>query len=112
MKIWFVESGSADNYIMVAKEDGMLMASNCAPDGMFGEVALYGDRDSDTAEKIASAISSMLVECGEQYEEDYQYMDDMNITYTEWLSEQEKFEQWQRDTAYLVYDKEDTDAEK
>lgn len=43
MKLYYVESGTADNYIMSVSEDGVC-CDNCAPDGMFAGISLVTTR--------------------------------------------------------------------
>ena len=103
MKLYFVECGTADNYIMADTGAGIL-CDNCAPDGTFAGVSLYSYDENDEkipgeeiAAKIAAAIDPDICE------DDLVWMGDPVLNNMgEWEAEQNASEQWQRDEAFLI----------
>lgn len=73
MKIYFAESATADNYIMISFDSG-IRCSNCAPDGCFVGVDLYTDEDR-TAEMVVSELAALLPDLSTD-EADYEWLGD------------------------------------
>ena len=103
MNIYFVTSGTADNYIMVETSEGIL-CSNCAPDGEFAGVDLssYGENGEKIsgeliAAKIAEALDPDLTE------DDLDWMGEPCYSnMAAWKAEQEAAEYFNRDEAFFV----------
>ena len=96
MKLYFVESASADNFVLAETSRGVL-ASNCAPDGCFAGVSLHGE---DPA-AIVAAIRSVIVP--DICEEDLDWMGDVCCESVDaFVAEQADWELWQQDRLHLI----------
>lgn len=103
MKLYFVESGTADNYIMSVSEDGVC-CDNCAPDGKFSGISLYSyDENGEkiSGEAIARAIREALDQSGCSIE-DFDLGDPCYRNFEEWEAEQAEQEYFNRDKAFLI----------
>lgn len=103
MKLYFVESGTADNYIMSVSEDGVC-CDNCAPDGKFAGIDLYSyDENGEKipGEDIARAIREALDQSGCRIE-DFDFGDPCCRNFEEWEAEQAEQEYFNRDNAFLI----------
>lgn len=58
MKLYLAKCATADNYILAETEDGVL-ASNCAPDGCWAGIRLYG-YDENGEEIDYAALAAKL----------------------------------------------------
>lgn len=101
MKLYFVESGTADNYIMVETADG-IRCDNCAPDGKFADVPLYSYEDGEKIppETIAARIREALDP--DLSESDIDWMPICYENIQAWEQAQEEQEYFNRDTAALI----------
>ena len=102
VKLWFVESGTGDNYVIAETQDGLVFC-DCSPTGEFAEVDLYsygenGERipGEVIAAKIAAAVDPNLDES------DFDYMEPCWKSFDEWQAEQDASEDWQRDRAFPI----------
>lgn len=103
MKLYFVESGTSDNYIMSVSENGVC-CDNCAPDGEFAGIDLSSYDYSGKkipGEAIARAIRKALDQNGCNIEE-FDLGDPCCSSYEEWEAYQEEQEYYNRDTAFLI----------
>lgn len=103
MKLYFVISGTADNYIMSVMEDGVRCHS-CEPNGMFAGVDLYtydelGEKipGETIAKRIAAAVDPDL--CGS----DLDWMGDPCFdSFDAWEAFQSEQEYFNQDEEFLV----------
>lgn len=103
MKLYFVESGAADNYIMSVSEDGVC-CDNCAPDGKFAGIDLCSFNDNGEkipGEDIARAIREALDQSDCSIE-DFDFGDPCYSSLQDWEAEQDEQEYFNRDTAFLI----------
>ena len=103
MKLYFVESGAADNYIMSVSEDGVCF-DNCAPDGEFVGIDLSSYDESGEkipGEAIARAIREALDQSGCNVE-DFDFGDPCYSSFEDWEAEQNDQEYFNRDKAFLI----------
>ena len=103
MKLYFVESGAADNYIMSVSEDGVC-CDNCAPDGKFAGISLYSyDENGEKipGEAIARAIREALDHGGCSIE-DFDLGEPCYSSFEDWEAYQVEQEYFNRDTAFLI----------
>ena len=103
MKLYFVESGAGDNYIMAVSEDGVC-CDNCAPDGEFAGIDLCSYDESGEkipGEDIARAIRASLDQSGCSIE-DIDFGDPCCRNFEEWEAEQARQEYFNRDKAFLI----------
>lgn len=107
MKLYFVESGTADNYIMSVSDDGVC-CDNCAPSGKFANVDLYSyDENGEkiSGETIAKAIREAIKQFGcdiTDIDLGGPCFDSMGA----WEAHQEAQEYFNRDEAFLIADNE------
>lgn len=103
MKLYFVKSGTADNYIMSVSEDGVC-CDNCAPDGKFAGVSLYGR--NEFGEKIPGELIALTIrEALEQNDcdlSDFDLGDPCYESMEAWEAEQAACEYFNRDEAFLI----------
>lgn len=103
MNLYFVRSGTADNYIMAETSEGVL-CSNCAPTGEFAGVDLYGYdangkkiSDKLIAAEIADALDPDITE------DDLAWMGDPCYpSIVAWEDEQKAAEPFNRDKAFFI----------
>ena len=103
MKLYFVEAGAGDNYIMAVSEDG-ICCDNCAPDGEFAGIDLSSyDENGEKipGESIARAIREALDQSGCSIE-DFDFGDPCYSSFEEWEAEQAEQEYFNRDNAFLI----------
>lgn len=103
MKLYFVESGAADNYIMSVSEDGVC-CDNCAQDGKFAGISLYSyDENGEkiSGEAIARAIREALDQSGCSIE-DIDFGDPCYSSFEDWEADQDEQEDFNRDKAFLI----------
>ena len=103
MKLYFVKSATANNYIMAETENGIL-CSNCAPDGRFAGVSLYGynlNGESISGERIARQIAERVDP--DISADDILWMGDpCYAEMTAWEKEQDAKEPYNRDEKFLI----------
>ena len=103
MNLYFVRSGTSDNYIMAETSEGVL-CSNCAPTGEFAGVDLYGYNangeiisDKLIAAKIAEALDPDITE------NDLAWMGaPCYPSIAAWEDEQKAAEPFNRDKAFFI----------
>lgn len=103
MKLYFVEAGAADNYIMSVSEDGVC-CDNCAPDGKFAGISLYSyDENGEKipGESIARAIREALDESGDNIEY-FDFGDPCYSSFEDWEADQNAQEPFNRDKAFPI----------
>lgn len=103
MRLYFVESGTADNYIMSVSEDGVC-CDNCAPDGEFLGIDLSSYDYSGKkipGEAIARAIRKALDQSGCSIE-DFDFGDPCYSSFEDWEACQDEQEDFNRDKAFLI----------
>lgn len=103
MKLYYVISGTADNYILAEMSDG-LRWSNCAPDGKFADVSLhnYGaDGEEISGEEMARRIAEAIDP--DISESDLSWMDETDFeTLEDWAKSMDGWEPWQRDKEFFI----------
>ena len=102
MKLYFVESATADNYILAETSNGIL-CSNCAPDGCWGGVSLYSYDNGEkiSGETIAAALAAATDP--DLTEDDLAWMGDPCYgSLTDWEAEQAAQKPYNADTLYLI----------
>ena len=105
MKLYFVESGTADNYIMSVSEDGVCCDS-CVPNGRFADVDLCSYNESGekiSGEIIAKAIRDALDQSDCNIT-DFDLGDPCYDSMEAWEAEQDAQEYFNRDKAFLIAD--------
>lgn len=102
MKLYFVKSATASNYVLAETSSGVL-CSNCAPDGCWAGISLYGYEDEEyidgptIAARLADATDPDLDEF------DLDWMGDPCYeSMADWEAEQEAQEPFNRDQLFLV----------
>lgn len=103
MKLWFVKSATADNYILAETDDG-LFADSCAPDGCFAGISLcnvdeMGNEISGEviAERIAKAIDPDLSDA------DLSWMGEPILeSFEAWEADQANYEPFTQDEAFPI----------
>lgn len=102
MKLYFVESGTSDNYIMLETAEG-IRCDNCAPSGEFAGVPIFSHSEDDgkiPPEAIAARIKEALDPNLE--ESDFDWMPICYANMQAWEQEQEEAEYFNRDMAVLI----------
>jgi hypothetical protein len=103
MKLYFVESGTADNYIMSVSDDGVC-CYNCAPEGKFAGISLYSyDENGEKifGEDIARAIRKSL-DHSDCNIEDIDFGDPCCSSFEDWEAYQDEQEYFNQDKAFLI----------
>lgn len=103
MKLYFVESGTASNYIMAETSRGIL-CNNCTPDGCWAGISLYGYNDE--GERIDyEALAKKLFEATDPdlCESDLYWMGEPCCSsLAEWDAGNDAQEPFNRDERYLI----------
>lgn len=97
MKLYFVKSATADNYILADTSRGLIFI-DCAPYGSFAEVEL-STIDTDP-ESIVSAIRYAIDP--DIDESDFDYMPTFMATIDDFIADQERFESFDQDELFLI----------
>lgn len=98
MKLYFVKSATADNYILAETDCGIL-CDNCSPDGCFAGISI-STIDTDP-EDIISAIREAIDP--EIDETDLDYMGEAIYgSIDEFIADQEHFESFDQDELFLI----------
>ena len=103
MKLYYVISGFADNYILAEMSDG-IRCSNCSPDGKFADIALYNygaDGEEISGEEMARRIAEAIDP--DISESDLSWMDETDFgTIEDWAQSMYGCEPWQLDEEFFI----------